>query len=487
MPIRPGRESRRVKSPFNTNSSSPRASLRALGVIAATDSQLDKTHIAAHKEPRVFLAFDSRTTSAATVFMPTSVDDFLKTVLRSGLLDRAQLHTAVETAPAERRADPQFLADHLIRQGKLSRFQAFKLLQGASFGLVLGPYQVLAPIGRGGMGAVYLARDTRNGTYVALKVLPPKQARRQERHLARFRREMDISRRVRHPHLALTYEVGEFQGVLYIAMEYIPGMSLHRLVAREGPLAVPRAARLFAEGAAALDYAHGQGLIHRDLKPSNILITPNNHAKVLDLGLAIEAGEEGAIEVVGGQGYVVGSMDYIAPEQTTDAVKVDGRADIYALGCSLYYTLTGRPPFPGGSNKDKIRRHRQEEPEPIVVLNPRVSEEFAYVVTKMMAKDPDRRFATAGALRDVLLQWAGSDPSLPLDQPGDTAFHRAVLALTADVTAEMAREAILVPVDAIPVALAASPTARDSLWIAVSLAGFWVFLLLVLGLVLWFR
>jgi serine/threonine protein kinase len=385
--------------------------------------------------------------------------------------------------PKERRDDPQGLADHLIRQGKLSRFQAYKLMQGASLGLRLGAYQVLAPIGKGGMGVVYLARDTRTGQALALKVLPPKRAREENRYLARFRREMELSQKVRHSHIALTYEVGEANGVHYIAMEYIPGLSLYRLVVRDGPLSVPRAAKLFTEVAAALDYAHSQGLIHRDLKPSNILVTPNGHAKVLDLGLALEEGEVGAADVVGGQGYVVGSMDYVAPEQTEDASKVDGRADIYAMGCSLYFALTAQPPFPGGTNRDKIKRHRTQDPEPLVNLNPKVSDEFAYIVTKMMAKDPDRRFATAAALRDVLLQWAGGEPDMPLDQQNDTTFQRAVTALeAAEVNPELARDVIVA--EAVSDLPPEPDARRDYLWIIISLVGFWVFLLVVLGIVM---
>lgn len=409
-----------------------------------------------------------------------SVDTFLKTVLRSGLLDREQLQTSLRGVPKEFRQDARELADHLVKEGKLSRFQAYKLMQGASLGLRLGPYHVLAPIGRGGMGAVYLARDTRNGQPVALKILPPKRGL-EERYLTRFRREMEMSQRVRHPHLALTFEAGKTSGVHYIAMEFIPGVSLYRLVMRDGPLAVPRAAKLFVEVASALDYAHSRGLIHRDLKPSNILVTPNDHAKVLDLGLALEAGEEGDLEVIGGQGYIVGSMDYIAPEQTTDASKVDARADIYALGCSLYFALTTRPPFPGGSNRDKRRRHRSEEPEPIIDLNPKVSEEFAYIVTKMMAKDPDRRFPSAAAVRDVLLPWAAGEPELPLDQPGDAVFQRAVAALeAAELNSDMVLDVIVEPS---PVPAEPAPN-RGDLWIIFSLVAFWVFLLLVLGIVM---
>src|SRR5262245_48280329 len=194
-----------------------------------------------------------------------TVPRFLKSVLRSGLLDREGLQSALRGVPREQRDDAVALADHLVRTGHLSRFQARKLLKGAALGLILGPYQVLAPIGRGGMGTVYMARDSRSGGLVALKVLPPDRARAEERMLARFQREMELSRRVAHPHLAWTHEVGQVRSVHYIAMEYIPGQNLSRLVAQEGPLEMPRAARLMAEVASGLEHAHNQGLIHRDL------------------------------------------------------------------------------------------------------------------------------------------------------------------------------------------------------------------------------
>ncbi len=317
----------------------------------------------------------------------TNQETFLKAILRSGLLTREQLDAALRGLSQEVRADPRALANHLIRTGRLSSYQASKLLKGAALGLILGPFQVLAPIGKGGMSTVYLARDARSGQLVALKVLPPKKARRQERLLARFRREMEISRRVAHPNLAWTYEVGVEQGVYYIAMEFIPGKSLYRLVAEQGPLEARRAARLFVEVCSALAHAHEQGLIHRDLKPSNIMVTPNDHAKVLDLGLALVQGESSADrQVVGGAGYVVGSMDYIAPEQTTDSSRVDARSDVYGLGCSLYYTLSGRPPFPGGTTLEKIQCHRSEEPTWLGTLNRSVPPELAQLVHRMMAK-----------------------------------------------------------------------------------------------------
>ena len=361
---------------------------------------------------------------------PSVVDTFLRTVLRSGLLSRDELQESLRALPRAQRTDPEAMAEHLIRLGKLSRFQARKLLEGAPLGLVLGPFQVLAPVGRGGMGTVYLARDTRSDLLLALKILPPKRAREEERLLTRFRREMEMSQRVAHPHIAWTYEVGVYQGVYFIAMEYIPGKSLYRLIQDEGPLTVPRAARLFAEVASALDHAHHQGLIHRDLKPSNIMVTPHDHAKLLDLGLALMANEgKGDREVIGGEGYVVGTMDYIAPEQAENAAKVDARCDIYSLGCTLYYALTGQPPFPGGSNRERIQRHMIEEARSVSELNPTVPAAFADLVARMMAKDPDDRFFTAAAVEEALREWAGDERPQPLDQRTDQEYEQAVITL----------------------------------------------------------
>jgi serine/threonine protein kinase len=397
-----------------------------------------------------------------------AVEDFLRTVLRSGLLSRDELSEALRPVPADQRDNPDLLADHLVKTGRLSRFQARKLLQGKTLGLVLGPFQVLAPIGKGGMSTVYLARDGRSQLLVALKVLPPKKAREEERLLARFLREMEMVQRVAHPHLAQTYEVGAWQGVYYIAMEFIPGRSLYRLVNAEGPLTVSLAARLFAEVAMALDHAHCRGLIHRDLKPSNIMVTTNNHAKVLDLGLAIMEGEDATDHtVVGGQGYVVGTMDYIAPEQSEDAAKVDPRSDIYGLGCTLYFALTGRPPFPGGNARKKIKRHRSEEPAPVTELNAAVRPEFAALVQRMMAKRPEDRFESADQLRSQLLPWAGADPGLPVETSATDLNQTLVIEQAEAANAELMAEAIPVnPAESIPVTPAKptrSPPRRPAL------------------------
>jgi serine/threonine protein kinase len=372
-----------------------------------------------------------------------SADAFLRSVLRSGLLDRATLQTELRAVPLDQRGDADVLAEHLIKIGKLTRFQSHKLLKGASLGLVLGPFHILAPIAKGGMGTVYLARDKRSDQLLALKVLPPRRAREEERLLARFRREMEMSQRVAHPHIAWTCEVGVCQGVYYIAMEYIPGKSLFRVVAEEGPLPVPRVARLFAEVASALEHAHTRGLIHRDLKPSNIIITPNDHAKLLDLGLALIEGEEAHREIIGGEGYVVGTMDYIAPEQADNAALADARSDLYALGCTLYYALTGRPPFPGGAALEKIQKHRTEDPEPVPHFNTNVPPTFIGLLRRLMSKNPDKRPVSATAVHEELLTWTGSAIVLPLDTPADAAYEQAIEVLeTTEPSSELSAEVI---------------------------------------------
>jgi serine/threonine protein kinase len=342
---------------------------------------------------------------------PVRVAAFLRAVLYSRLIEPDPLREVVAGVTPEVRADADALADHLVRTGKLSRYQAYKLLRGHWRGLFVGPYQVLGPLGKGGVGKVYLARDQRGGRLVALKVLPPHRIRARERLLARFQREMEICQRITHPDLARTFETGEDRGVWYIAMEHFPGRSLARIVAAEGPLRQARAARLLAQVADVLDHAHRQGIIHRDLKPGNVQVTPDDDAKVLDLGLALVRGEElKDVHILGGPRRVVGTMDYIAPEQTADATNVDARSDVYSLGCTLYFVLAGRPPFPGGTNRDKIRRHRAEEPTPLGSLRPDLPDALTGLVARMMAKDPARRPQTAADVGAALRRIA--DPAL---------------------------------------------------------------------------
>jgi serine/threonine protein kinase len=380
---------------------------------------------------------------------------FLQTILRSRLLDKPKLDAILAAAPAPARASARSLADHLIEAGELTHYQSEKMLQGRWQGLVLGPYRILAPLGRGGMGTVYLAQQderVKGGTgegehpsvtqspphlltpspvhsqLVALKVLPPKRAREEEKTLLRFRREMDLGRHLAHPNVTRTLDAGEVGGVHYIAMEFVPGQTVRQLVARGGPLPVADAARLFADVAAGLAHAHEKGLIHRDLKPSNIMVTPDGRAKVLDLGLALLVGEALPEDrsIVGGEGYILGTMDYIAPEQSADATNVGPRSDLYALGCALYYAVTGMPPFPGGTSQQKMRWHRTAVPPPANQINPGVPAGFAAVIGRLMEKRPEDRPASAEAVRGMLLPWAGETVARAAGVPAPHSDREAV-------------------------------------------------------------
>lgn len=363
---------------------------------------------------------------------PLSVAQFLDAVRSSRLLTPQELTAAVASASEKDREASPALAAALVRQGKLTTFQARKLLAGITRGMVLGPYRIMAPLGKGGMAKVYLARDTRADRLVALKVMPPHWAREEERLLLRFRREMDLCNALTHPSVAHAYEAGVDGDVHYIALEYVPGVTLSKSVSTGGPLPADVAARVFAEAADGLAHAHERGLIHRDIKPSNIMITPAGHAKLLDLGLALRPGEEGDATVIGGKGYVVGTMDYVSPEQTRNAATVDFRTDLYSLGGTLFYALTGRPPFPGGTSLEKIKRQREESPPRVEEYNMNVPAGLCEIVHQLLSKKTDDRPATAIAVRDRLRKWAA--PAVGPDNPGDT--QRILAAITSNPTPE---------------------------------------------------
>ncbi|HVK18082.1 MAG TPA: serine/threonine-protein kinase [Fimbriiglobus sp.] len=348
-----------------------------------------------------------------------SVADFLRDLGRSSVVEPSRVDRLYAEAPPDRRRRPDTLADHLVERGELTRFQADKILDGRWHELVLGPYRLLCPLGRGGMGIVYLARA--EGPPVALKVLPPRRAADEPRMLTRFMREIDVGLTLPpHPHLTRTLDAGASAGVHYLAMEYVPGRTVKQLVTDAGPMPVGRAARVFADVAAGLHQAHLAGYIHRDLKPANVVVTPGGRAKLLDFGFALVRGEPAPTDptVLGGPGYAVGTMDYLAPEQSANPLTVGPAADVYSLGCSLYFAVSGCPPFPGGSPQDKIRWQRTAEPPLVSLLNPTVLADFASLISQLMAKDPAARPQTAEEVGQILAAWA--DPIRP-DPVGETS------------------------------------------------------------------
>jgi serine/threonine protein kinase len=336
------------------------------------------------------------------------VDDFVDNVAKSGLVPPdvlSEAQTQLDPVPSHDAAIR--LARRLIQDGWLTRYQAKKILGGATRGFFLGGYRLLRPLGSGGMGKVFLAVNDRD-EHVAIKVLPPRKALEEENALLRFHREMDLSQRCLHPNLAQTLAVGSDDDVHFMVMEYIPGESLYEMVKspRAGPLRVPDLARLFLKLLDGLEAAHRAGLVHRDIKPSNIMITPDEDVKLLDLGLARAIDEEIGITRAN---TVLGTLDYASPEQLRDAAKADQRSDLYSLGCTMYFALTGRAPFEGGDMINKIFKQRMEDPEPVETVARGVPAAFGAIVRKLMSKNPAERHQSVAELRADLARW--TDPA----------------------------------------------------------------------------
>ncbi len=261
-------------------------------------------------------------------------------------------------------------------------------------------------IGVGGMGAVFRALDTKLDRQVALKLLPPDQAGDSE-IVPRFYQEGRSAAQLDHENIARVYSIGQDGPYHYIAFEYIEGVTVRQKVETAGTLAVAQAVNITLQIAYALVHASVRGVVHRDIKPSNIIITPVGRAKLVDMGLARRF-ERGGDHGLTQSGMTLGTFDYISPEQARDPRDVDVRSDLYSLGCTLFHMLTGRPPFPGGTVLQKLIQHQEEAPADVRTLNPAVPVELAAIITRLMAKDRDRRYQTPEHLVRELLVVAGS-------------------------------------------------------------------------------
>ena len=273
-------------------------------------------------------------------------------------------------------------------------------------------YEVLGEIGRGGMGVVYKARHLKLNRLTALKVIRKERLAHPDA-VRRFRREAQAAARLSHPNIVLVYECDQDGDTHFLAMEYVPGLTLQRLVEQSGPLSVGQACHLMRQAALALQHASEQGLVHRDVKPSNLMVVapagkppPRPVLKVLDLGVARLHHSPSAVEesmtTLTRDGAVIGTPDYVAPEQLENPHGADVRSDLYSLGCTFYFLLSGQTPFPGGTLLQKLDRQRWETPPSVDQLRPDVPPAAAAVVRKLMAKRPDDRYRTAAALAAAL-------------------------------------------------------------------------------------
>jgi serine/threonine protein kinase len=345
-----------------------------------------------------------------------SVGELLASLRQSPLLTAAQL----DLLSRLRFSEPRALARDLLQRNWLTPYQVNQFLQGRGADLVLGPYVLLERLGEGGAGQVFKARHQRLNRLVALKVIR-KDLLHDAEAVRRFYREIAVVSRLDHPHIVHALDAGPTGTTHVLAMEFVEGTDLGKLVKQRGRLPIPQACTYIRQAALGLQYAHERGLVHRDIKPSNLILAKSAPGqepvvKLLDMGLArLRGGPETALAPHGeltttltpvGGVVMMGTPDYLAPEQALDFHGADIRADIYSLGCTLYYLLTGQPPFPGGTLPQKLVRHQRSEPPPIQQFRRDVPSELDQVLRRMLAKDPADRYSTpadvAAALKEVL-------------------------------------------------------------------------------------
>jgi serine/threonine protein kinase len=335
---------------------------------------------------------------------PTTIDEFLDLMRKSGVVEEKRLDAQMERLRAAGSApnEPSKLAGILVASGILTHFQAEQFLLGKWRRFTIGKYKVLERLGSGGMGSVYLCEHKLMRRRVAVKVLPPAKAE-DSSSLERFYREARAVAALDHPNIVRAYDIDQDDKLHFLVMEHVDGSNLQEIVKKTGPMDVLRAAHYMRQSALGLQHAHETaGLVHRDIKPGNILVDRNGIVKILDMGLARFFHDEEDILTRKYDENVLGTADYLAPEQIVDSHVVDIRADIYSLGVTFFFCLTGKPLFSEGSVAQKLIWHQTRQPKPLRSVRPDVPEEFAAILEKMMAKDPSQRYPTPQAVAVAL-------------------------------------------------------------------------------------
>lgn len=354
---------------------------------------------------------------------PVSLDHFIACLSKSGLSSSDEIASWVRECSPQSSLD---FANQLVERGILTPLQARALLRGRWRQLVLGDYAVLEMLGQGGMSRVYRARHLQTNREVCIKLLHPKGPRTAE-HGERFEREIKTITSLKHPNIVVAHASGEAEDVPYLVMELLDGSDLAKVVAAEGPLPVDTAVRYLLQVARALAYAHSRGVIHRDIKPHNLFLDYAGKIKILDLGLAridslMQPEDESGYSTMTKTGMVVGTVDYIAPEQALNPREADYRSDIYSLGCTLHYLLTGRPVYSGETLMARLVAHREDPVPNLLGLRDGISREVNAVFQRMIAKRPaDRYHSMTELAADLESLLAGKQPAAnwqpPIQQP----------------------------------------------------------------------
>ena len=337
---------------------------------------------------------------------PASSSELFEFIRKSGVISKDRLDRFIADHPAL--TDPIQTANRLVQLQLLTAFQAKLLLVGRYRGFRLGAYLLQDQLGQGGMGAVYLAVHDTLRRKAAIKVLPPGG---DKLTVERFLREARAAAALDHPNIVRTHDVGRDGEVHFLVMEYVEGQTLDRLVTTGGPLSTQRAVEFIAQAATGLQHAYEKGFIHRDIKPSNLILGNDGTVKILDMGLARSFAADDQLTAMLDQGAVVGTADYISPEQAMNDPKVDIRTDIYSLGATFFSILTGRPPF-DGPTASKLLQHQMKEAPSLTLSDKTIPKALAQVVTKMMAKKPADRYQTPADVIAALEPWLMETPSL---------------------------------------------------------------------------
>ncbi len=339
---------------------------------------------------------------------PANVAEFIEVVRKSGLVpdDRLQAELGVLRNDPAATGNIDQLATALVRDGLLTRFQAKQIKLGRYKRFTIAEkYRLLELLGVGGMGAVYLCEHMFMKRLVALKVLPVEKMD-EPSAIARFYREARAVAAMDNPNIVRAYDIDKYEQLHFLVMEYVDGTSLQEIVAKHGPMDPLRIASYMAQAAHGLQHAHELNLVHRDIKPGNLLLDRSGTVKILDMGLArfFDTNKHDNLTEKFDNNAVLGTADYLAPEQAMSSV-VDIRADIYALGGSMYFMLTGQVPFPEGTIAQKLMAHQTKEPKPVAAFRRDVPPELLAVLHNMMRKNPNERYQTPADLFHALAPW----------------------------------------------------------------------------------
>ena len=368
--------------------------------------------------------------------MALTLDQFRDRLIHSGIVTLEEVSELEDyTEVPESEDTGQVLARRLVNSGKITKYQAGRVYSGRGAGLILGNYVILDKIGQGGMGRVFKARHRRMKRLVALKELPASMTR-SNRALKRFQREVEVAGQLDHPNIVTAFDADESSGSVFLVMEFVDGQNLAKLVDVHGPFSVEDAVHCILQSARGLQYAHQRGIIHRDIKPQNLLLDSNGNVKILDMGLvrfARDANETVKDDALTKENQIVGTIDYMSPEQAEDTRHADARADVYSLGCTLFRILTGRTMYEGGSTMKRLLAHREQPIPSLCDEREEIPASLDAIFQKMVAKNAEDRIQSMGELvvaLEAIQETSGS--ILGLDEtereasPEDSALLRFV-------------------------------------------------------------